>query len=114
MGTISTDRIAYFNPFLKDCFECPICGSKEFAYLAPYGGVWCTKCNANFTVSGTCDGQAKVSIRCHFDYSYNKDVREMFDRISTVVWADDTEIKWLFIKGKEITFKNPFKAMAPW
>jgi len=107
MGKVITERISSFNPFTKEFFKCPVCGNDEFVYLAPYGGVWCTDCNADFKVESTCDGLNKVSVHCGVEYCYDKKAKENFDRLGTVIWEDDTEVKWLCVKDRILKYAIP-------
>ena len=110
MAKIITHRFG-FNPVLRDDFECPICGSKTFAYLVPFGGLWCEKCNADFQFKETSDGQQKVAVRVNTTHCLNGEVREVLEMASTVIWESDEKITWLFwLKGeRRPTYINPFK-----
>lgn len=107
MGKVITERIG-FNPFIRDYFKCPICGYNVFVYLVPYGGIWCTECNAYFSVNVTSDVVSKIFVECMFEHCYYKKVAETVDSIAAVIWDDDKEVRWLFIKGEVIRYDNPF------
>ena len=96
MGTVKTEQIASFNPVEMDGFSCPNCGSTEFTELVPYGGIWCSGCNAQYTFRDTCDGVNKVAISISTEtcwYSKHK----QFANYCTNIWFGDRpkDIHWL-------------------
>jgi len=105
MVTIETEVIGCFNPFEMEAFRCPVCASNKFVELKPHGGVWCNECNATFTVSDTCDGLRKLSVRCTTEHVYKKwHGKDLCEWYGTVIWADDQHITWISRKnGKPIT-----------
>lgn len=100
MGVVLQHPIGSFNPFLMEAFRCPVCGSTTFNELTPYGGVWCEGCNAQFEVSGTCDGLRKLAVRCVTANCWKPEQREGADFYGTVIWEGDEKISWLHIEGK--------------
>ncbi len=99
---ITTEKIGGFNPFEMKAFRCPVCQSKKFMELQPYGGVWCAECNASFSVKGTCDGPRKLAVSCRTKYCWREEHRKKADVYATVIWEDDYEVSWLKIKGNKI------------
>ena len=93
---ISKEKIGSFNPFRMKGFKCPVCGSKRFVELHPYGGVWCSKCNAGFEVSGTSDGPRKLAVRCITDHVHSQYRKKGLPKgYGTVIWQGDDKISWL-------------------
>ena len=101
---ISVHMISRFNPITRPDFKCPVCGGTRFTYLAPFGGLWCDKCNAQIEVMETCDGPSKVCVRVYSKHCHRKEWREAFERAGTVIWEDDETIKWLKYRGSEIIY----------
>jgi len=103
------EKIAWFDPFKMECFRCPVCGANEFVELVPHGGVWCEKCNANFTAKGTCDGLRKIAVSCSTEHTYKKfQEKGVAFFCGTVIWQEDKEISWLGREnGKVVTIKPP-------
>lgn len=99
---ITKEAISSFDPFKQEFFSCPVCGSKEFVELYPYGGVWCAKCNAGFGVTSTCDGKRKIGVHCTTKHCWSKEQREEADRYFTTIWEDDKTIGWFKVKDRKV------------
>jgi len=91
--------IGNFNPFQMPAFFCPVCGSNKFTDLAPYGGVWCDNCNANFEVAATCDGNRKLSVHCFTKNVWSNKTKPLGMKYEahywTVIWQHDGRVVWL-------------------
>lgn len=115
MGKITTELQGNFNPLMRDFFECPVCASRKFVYLAPYGGIWCERCNAQVEVEGTCDGPSKIGIRVTTKHCHCSEWREIFDHAFTVLWEYDTGIAWMYYsrEGKILRHIDPIPHPKP-
>jgi len=102
LGTVKTVKIGAFNPLLMRIFKCPACGSAEFAELKPYGGVWCSGCNAHIIVRDTCDGLNKVAVRVETADCWKEEIRKKADVYATSIWEGDDEISWLVVKDGKL------------